>query len=356
MRQHFSRFSTLFLLLISLAGLPASQVLVDKNRHPTEALLKLEVHVDELRAIFIRAGTQVFVPTEQIDMGEISWDLGFDNAWYLARTAQQSLFVVWQAVDGRVYCEVFHFSHNFEVDLTKTFWIRKIQAVGEQNLVIFVEKEVLLAHEFAKQGKILEPAPAACEKAPPQQVRPGMLGYICTQIDGVYARPKPGKKNPIYTNLLPAERFLVVSGPVCKNNWSWWEVRTERGVVGWVPEGGDETDPYFICPIPDFAKSTTCPDAIAERLQVGQTVLICTTNAHLQLREAPGLASTRLALLDPHLKALVQSGPVCQDEHNWWKIETATGLTGWVAEGQGLVGEYYLCPESTPSPYPESHE
>jgi hypothetical protein len=32
-------------------------------------------------------------------------------------------------------------------------------------------------------------------------------------------------------------------------NWFWWKVELDPGLVGWVAEGGDNIDPYYICPV-----------------------------------------------------------------------------------------------------------
>jgi hypothetical protein len=42
--------------------------------------------------------------------------------------------------------------------------------------------------------------------------------------------------------------ITIVGGPTCADEWSWWEVRIESGAAGWVAEGGDEVDPYYVCP------------------------------------------------------------------------------------------------------------
>jgi hypothetical protein len=42
--------------------------------------------------------------------------------------------------------------------------------------------------------------------------------------------------------------FLITGGPSCAENWNYWRIRTDDGLSGWVAEGGDNTDPYFICP------------------------------------------------------------------------------------------------------------
>ena len=61
-------------------------------------------------------------------------------------------------------------------------------------------------------------------------------------------RAQPGRSGAEVTRLDPGTDITIVGGPACADGWWWWEVRTGSGAAGWVAEGGDEVDPYFICP------------------------------------------------------------------------------------------------------------
>jgi len=41
--------------------------------------------------------------------------------------------------------------------------------------------------------------------------------------------------------------FEVIAGPQCSNSMFWWKIDI-NGTIGWASEGGDNIDPYFICP------------------------------------------------------------------------------------------------------------
>ncbi len=89
-----------------------------------------------------------------------------------------------------------------------------------------------------------------CPGAPPQQVGIGDKAYVCTKSDHVVLREKPNRSADMLRYLAPGKTLTVIGGPSCANSWSWWNVRTEDDVVGWIAEGGDRVDPYFICPRP----------------------------------------------------------------------------------------------------------
>jgi serine/threonine protein kinase len=97
------------------------------------------------------------------------------------------------------------------------------------------------------------PAPAtagasSCPGAPRQLVRVGERAWVCTKYDQLIVRAQPRRSSNELTRLNPGTYISVVDGPVCADTWSWWRIRTDFGMVGWVAEGGDEIDPYFICP------------------------------------------------------------------------------------------------------------
>jgi serine/threonine protein kinase len=87
-----------------------------------------------------------------------------------------------------------------------------------------------------------------CPGAPTQQVRVGDRAWVCTAYEQLIMREQPRGSSSEIARLKPRTYVAIVDGPVCEGGWSWWKVRTDSGVMGWVAEGGDAVDPYFICP------------------------------------------------------------------------------------------------------------
>jgi len=52
--------------------------------------------------------------------------------------------------------------------------------------------------------------------------------------------------------LIPGAVVTITGAAVCDEDpgWWYWPVRTRSGYTGWMAEGGDEKDPYFLCPYP----------------------------------------------------------------------------------------------------------
>lgn len=90
----------------------------------------------------------------------------------------------------------------------------------------------------------------SCPGAPPQQLDISQRGYVCTKSDSVIVRESPNRSSGSVTHISPGTEFSIIDGPKCANDWSWWKIQTDDGITGWMAEGGDQIDPYFICPIP----------------------------------------------------------------------------------------------------------
>jgi hypothetical protein len=91
---------------------------------------------------------------------------------------------------------------------------------------------------------------SSCPGAPAQRMVVNQRGYVCTRTYAVRLRSSPNRAASTIVQLDKGTQFTVIGGPSCADNWSWWQVKTDLGQTGWISEGGDETDPYFICPMP----------------------------------------------------------------------------------------------------------
>lgn len=93
-------------------------------------------------------------------------------------------------------------------------------------------------------------APVTCPGSPPQRLHVGESAMVCPSVVSVKVRDNPGMSGNRITSLRAGTRFEVIGGPECAgNNWSWWKVRLSDGTVGWMAEGGDQVDQYYLCPV-----------------------------------------------------------------------------------------------------------
>jgi len=101
-------------------------------------------------------------------------------------------------------------------------------------------QEIILAPPVVDSG---------CQGAAPQRVMIGDQARVCTQSDDLIVRKGPGSDNMALMGIEPGTVFMITDGPACANNWFWWKIELESGPGGWIAEGGDNIDPYFICPL-----------------------------------------------------------------------------------------------------------
>jgi hypothetical protein len=101
-------------------------------------------------------------------------------------------------------------------------------------------------------AEIILPPPGVdrgCPGAAPQRVMIGEQAIVCTQSDDLIMRRGPGSDRDALRGIESGTIFMITDGPSCANNWFWWKVELDSGLAGWVAEGGDNIDPYFICPL-----------------------------------------------------------------------------------------------------------
>lgn len=89
---------------------------------------------------------------------------------------------------------------------------------------------------------------STCPGAPKQRLEVGKDARVCTQSDNVYLRSGPSRSHSVIERVSPGTVVNVIGGPECANDWSFWEVEIPDGTTGWMSEGGDAIDPYFLCP------------------------------------------------------------------------------------------------------------
>ena len=89
-----------------------------------------------------------------------------------------------------------------------------------------------------------------CPGAPLSRINTGGSAYVCTQVDALNLRDGPGSQGNQLDKLTHGTNIIIIDGPVCADGQTWWKIETGGYITGWVAEGGDEEDPYFICPAP----------------------------------------------------------------------------------------------------------
>lgn len=106
----------------------------------------------------------------------------------------------------------------------------------------------------------------SCPGAKPFTVKIGDRGYVCTKYDRLIVRYNPSMSSGEILALYPGAEFTIIEGPRCADYFTWWRISIPAGTkyscstcsresygytsqvtTGWVREGWDAKDTYFIC-------------------------------------------------------------------------------------------------------------
>jgi len=61
-------------------------------------------------------------------------------------------------------------------------------------------------------------------------------------------RRDPNTASEILGVLQPGERMEIIGGPVCSNQWIWWQIHSQStGLTGWTAEGDNKS--YWLVPL-----------------------------------------------------------------------------------------------------------
>ncbi len=85
-----------------------------------------------------------------------------------------------------------------------------------------------------------------------------------------------------------------------------------------------------------------CQNTPAPRLRVGMSAAVADGIDRLNLRAFPAVSTGIEVQLYSGNNVIVLSGPACNGHYNWWRVETANGRRGWVAEG--TWEQFYVVP------------
>jgi len=97
---------------------------------------------------------------------------------------------------------------------------------------------------------------------------------------------------------------------------------------------------FGLLPAAAQTNSSVCQLAPAPRLHEGMIVIVSPQIGQLNLRALPAVDTGIETALYQGNQLTVLAGPSCNGHYFWWRVETANGRRGWVAEGSWE--RYYL--------------
>ncbi|MFQ3646041.1 MAG: SH3 domain-containing protein [Anaerolinea sp.] len=161
-------------------------------------------------------------------------------------------------------------------------------------------------------------------------------------------RSEPDERGLVLTVAPAGTPVEVLRGGECVGGLIWWFVRvTVVGVryEGWMAEGDGRQ--FWLVPrdLPNEADGTLCGPPLT--LSAGQRARVSTggVGRAIALRSAPALDAPLLFSLVDNVPLIVEGGPVCSGNLNWWRVSILASepVVGWMAEGSRSVG-YWIVP------------
>ena len=224
--------------------------------------------------------------------------------------------------------------HEYQVGSNGELWIKEFPDGG--SYVVFSERFGYITTMLGSTSAL------KCGNALPTRTQPGRWLHLATflQGEGLPLHTMPDSSSSI-TSTFPYELpqgpyVLTISEPTCGENSTWWKVRTLDNQIGWAMESNEHS--YYL--VDEFGPSLFL-DCQGEFV-TGQAVRVTFTDGEpLNVRQAPDLSASILDKIPEGTRLIVRDGPTCTSDNTiWWHIEADTGISGWVAQGNGDV--YYL--------------
>lgn len=96
----------------------------------------------------------------------------------------------------------------------------------------------------------LEPLPywQPCNNTLASHLQPGDEAFVSVINDtSNKVRATPALNGEDIGRIKPGETLSIIDGPVCEDDFIWWNVRSEKGLTGWTVEG--QADDFWLIPI-----------------------------------------------------------------------------------------------------------
>lgn len=145
--------------------------------------------------------------------------------------------------------------------------------------------------------------------------------------------------------------LTVIDGPEERDGVRWWKIRSPSGSEGWLQYMADNR------PVIGLEDSENSTETV-EELSVGEHATVITSTFVLVYKE-PDTDAQPLEALISGFRVLLIEGPEVVNELVWWRVESPSGVQGWLPEsidGNSILftdsSLISLTPTATPTPSP----
>ena len=264
----------LFFLLVGCGGKVSGEtgpyVALESGSEAIEVALTLTTE-GALKVVGSYAHT--LVSSGPLRMG---WEAAVEYVIRESNHRHYTLYIVYREPNGEVYQEVYDIGKPFRVTFTEHEHVEVIESSATGSIVVTVGVQPLEETMPYDNGQDVNSPqlntifPTATTDAPaedseakpenacansPKRLNVGREAEVCTynSREPVRIRNGPGIWYSYEHELRTGAVVDVIGGPVCDEDsgWWYWKIETQtRHYRGWMAEGGDEKDLYFLCPYP----------------------------------------------------------------------------------------------------------
>lgn len=205
------------------------------------------------------------IPIIETGILNVGWRTGVSWATETAQSTPNTLYVIYEDDSGTVRQNIYDIGQPFRITFRENEWTRAIERLPNGAIVVAVK---VYGGGIGEEEPVLNTSGSSCPGAVPQMLSVGERAMVCTKSDNLITRDQPSGSGDELFRMAPGTRFVVIDGPVCSNDSSWWQIMVHDGTtvrygaadapayklssdtIGWVREGSDMIDPYFICSVP----------------------------------------------------------------------------------------------------------
>ncbi|MCB9436205.1 MAG: protein kinase [Anaerolineales bacterium] len=163
-----------------------------------------------------------------------------------------------------------------------------------------------------------------CTGKPVSQVSVGVRGRV-TYTDGTVTNLRTNPGGEVQSQMAEGTPFDIVGGPACTADYTWWQIKLDSGVIGWVAES--DASRYFIEIDPTFSRPSLRVLQIAEG---NEAAMVFTTP------NSAGTIITRLGIGD---RVAWDGYLIAQSGSTWAIVKTYDNISGYLLYRPDLVTE-----------------
>ncbi len=204
--------------------------------------------------------TNISIPLTGTEYLGVNLIAGYSTVLTNARDSEYKLYIIWQDTDRSVYVNEYDIRQKFKVTFSDKQIVRNLESTGDGSIVVSVD----INQKQDIQDINVNDSETSCNGTTASKIVSNSDAYVCTKNDRLIVREVPGGSEIL--RMYPGEEIFVIDGPKCQDYATWWEISIPSGtkatvgqtdyedyfytsseITGWVREGGDYQDPYYIC-------------------------------------------------------------------------------------------------------------